>query len=397
MIKNKTRLLILLFTVLALICTFSFATDDGTAPTDTSDQGTESAEQATTEGAEGQNASTTSLPQTNDNLQSGDVYKTGQDVKIDNLVDGNVFATGTNVTVTGQIGGDLFVIADSLTIDNGYVYGNIFVLAKNITINGVIYDLYSVCENLNIQSNGLVYRDLRTYASNVVIDGIVGRNANISTNTISVAPTNKNACIYGNLDYSAKEEIEIPAENIKGEAHYTAPKPVQNVKSIASYLVSLVSTLAYTIIVCLTLSWLTPKFTEKAKNIVPGKLLPAIGLGFVALILIPIVGIILAITYIGVPLALTLFALYAFILSLCFSITSMATASFVQKKFNWPEKNMAWYILAIAIILWLLKQIPVAGGIIGFLIILIGLGTLVLNMSNKEGKASKTKKVVANE
>jgi hypothetical protein len=101
---------------------------------------------------------------------------------------------------------------------------------------------------------------------------------------------------------------------------------------------------------------------------------------------VPFVAVVLLITIIGIPLALLLMSLYLLVLFLGWVTTALFIAQRGLEALR-PGKPVTrgWQLFALLLgllVLWLLKQIPYAGGLIGFLALLAGIGALTWRVFN---------------
>lgn len=384
MSKTKSKILLAIFLVFVLVSSYCFATvEPRTAE-----------EEATTISEEGE-AVTTSEEETS-TWTNSDLYVAEDKVTISNVVDGNAFVVGKEVTVTGEIGGDLFVFADKLNIEGGYIYSSIFACANEITINGVVYDVYAACNTFNLESSGFIYRDMKVVASNVNMSGKVRRDAYISAETLNF-DENVGTVIYGNLDYSSKEEITIPEEAVSGEVSYSAINSSATptlANRILSYVSDLVTTLFFTFVITLILVWLTPKFVERVGKMNVAKSFASLGIGFAAPIAFIIVGILLLISSIGA----SVFVVGAFAFVVLALIGNTIASIFFGKlltKLLKMEGNVKFvlFTLVSCFILWVISQIPVVGGIFSFIIALFGIGTTLVNIVYRKEKEEKKAEV----
>lgn len=387
MLKAKSKILLALFVVLALVSSYCFATvEPRTSEPVVTSEGDVTAISET----EGEAVATTE--NATSSWENSDLYICEDKVEISNVVDGNVFVIGQEVTISGEIGGDLFVLADKLNINGGYIYSNVFACANEITINGVVYDVYAMCDTFNLESDGFIYRDMKVTASNININGKVRRNAFVSTNNISFAEEN-GTLIYGNLNYSSDSEITVPEGIVTGEVKYENIKQTTSIaNTILSYALDLLQTLLFTLVVTILLMWLTPNFIERVGKMSVAKSFASLGIGFVTPIALVVVGILLLISVVGSSIfAVSIFAfmILAFIGN---AIASIFFGKLFTKLFK-MEGNIKFvlFTLASSLILGLLGLIPVVGGIISFVISIFGIGATVVNMiSRKEKVEEKT-------
>ena len=396
MLNNKKLTVFLsLFTVLTLIGTMCFATDADTSavqPKSTDDEAvvtsldnTENQVDATSE----DNANdSTNQEKAQTEAKDGDIYQTGDNIEITDAINGNVFVCAKTVTIKGQIGGDLFAIADTINIDGGQIYGNVFACAKNITLNGLIYDLYGVCDNLNIPYNGTAYRDLKIMCNNATINGVIGGNVKIQASSLKL---DSDCIIYKNLDYTAPSQIEVKDGTVQGEVNYSSM--TNKGASVMDYVMNFVYTLVFTLIVWLLITFVAPKFNEKVEAVGNNRKLASFGFGLLGLIAIPVVSVILVLTKVGTPIAIAFTAIYALIISITFTLTTIILANMLANKVSFFAKyKKVLAIVVVALILWALTQIPFAGPVILALIAIYGFGVFVLSVLNKTEKKEKPAK-----
>lgn len=159
---------------------------------------------------------------------------------------------------------------------------------------------------------------------------------------------------------------------------------------------ALAMTLVFTLVVWLIATNLAPKFVEKSATAAKTRPVASLLYGLLTLDATPFAAIILCLTVIGIPVAIALMVLYGLVLCITTAITTIAIADMLAKKVAVfaKAKNLLG-ILTVAIILWAISLVPVLGGIVGFLVVIYGLGIFVLavlNKTEKKAKAEKTEK-----
>lgn len=378
MLKSKLKIALILFIAIILVSGLSFATSetttqDATTISETSEEVTSSIDNS---------------------WVKNDLFICEDTVVVEDIVDGNAFIIGKDVTIKGEIGGDLFVIAQNLNIDGGYIYSSIFTCANDVTINGIVYDVYALANNFTLGQNGFVYRDLKVSGSNINIDGKIKRDAYLYGSSYSISDT---ALIGGNLEYSNSEDITIPEGVVSGEVTRNVEQSVEKVESVGSiilsYVTSLLKTLLYTFVVVLLLLWLAPKFVDRVGKMSIAKDFASLGIGLAAFASVIVGSIILMITVIGLPLAISSIILLIILTSISFSITSIFFGKLFSNLLK-LEGNVKFVLITLAssIVLWILSQIPVLGTLVKILITLFGVGAIITNIVyKKDTKVEETK------
>lgn len=376
MLKKNFKVLSIIFTIIVLMCsTFVFAENEDTLPI------SENSDNEITN----QNDDTTAS--SDNSFKKSDVYLTGDNITIDYIIDGNLFVIANNVTINSQIGGDAFICAKSLTIgEEGYVFSNLFTVCSSLDIKGIVYDTYAISKD--ITTTGYIYRDFKTICDTFNVFGTIGRNAYVNCSNIIFTQNNENVAnsqglITGNLNYSSTNEISIPKSSVNGEINF---EKTTNIRNIQTYLISLGSTLALTIVIWLLLLWLAPKFLEKADNILLTKnMLKVVGFGLLSLIILPIISIILLFIGITVNISLLLTFIYMILMCISCSIFTITLNNFICKKLKITKKAIIFGILvATGIVLWGLSLIPYLGQIISFICIILGLGIIITYLISKK-------------
>lgn len=393
MLKNKTKFIaIFLILILLFSTTFVFADNE------TGDDGTMaiSADTATDEIEDSIENTTTSAGLQEDNYKKSDVYLAGDNITIDYIVDGNLFVCADTVTINSQIGGDAFILAKNLIInEQGYVFSNLFAISDSVEIKGVVYDVYALAQNLNI-SKGYVYRDLKAACNTLNINGTIGRNVFVSCSNINFnTDENSNGIIYGNLNYTANSEFSIPENVVNGTVNYT-PAKISSEKSvqaiIANYILDLGSFLAFVLIVWLICLLLAPKFLENTNNYVGKKTLNILGSGLLTAIAVPIACIILIFLQLTSGVSLFLLALYVLALIISTALFTITANNYICSKLK-INKNLGIFgmLIVSGIIIWVLTQIPYIGGLISFIITILGLGILITSILPKKDSKNEVK------
>ncbi len=394
--KNKLKVLVLAVAIIMLFSTLSFAAEV-TSLTSNDQVVNTSSEYETTPISEGGNETTTSDNSTS-NWTNSDLYKWGDTFTVDGIIDGNAFLMGKDITISGEIGGDTFVFADKVTIDGGYVYSNLFVVANKLVINGIVYDVYGVADSFTLGEDGYVYRDMRVAANIIDLSGKVRRNAYITTSQLNLN-TDNGTVIGGNLEYSSTSEFNIPDGAIQGEVKFNQETSEEkNVgEIISSYIIKGVNALFYVLVVVLLAIWLAPKFVDKVTKMDTKKSFISLGVGILTAIVSIIVLCILLFSGVFLNIFAALTMLFVVICMSGLAFASVYFGSLFAKLVKWNKKSL--YVvscLIVALVLWLLSQIPYIGWLIGILTSLFGIGSLVFNLIFKE-KTSETVEVKTEE
>ncbi len=397
MLKNKTKIIaFLLVLILAITSSFVYADNETSSENDIA----LISDTSETKPVETNVENTVSTNETSkDSYKNSDVYLMGDNVTIDYVVDGNLFVMADTVTINSKIGGDAFIMAKTINVgDQAYIFSNLFAMANSIDIKGVVYDVYALSQNFTV-SNGYIYRDAKLCCNTININGVIGRNAFVSCSNINFnTDENDKGIIYGDLTYSTPSELSFDKNIVNGNVTYKAPKvsPEKSVREIvASYISDLGAFLAFVIIIWLVCLWLAPKFLNDTNKFVGKKTLNVLGTGLLTLIAVPIACIILLLLQLTAGISLLTVALYILALIVAKSIFTIVANNYLCSKLNINKNTGIFGMLIVSgVIVWVISELPYVGGIVSFIISVLGLGVLVSAILPKKAKkASDTDKV----
>lgn len=316
-----------------------------------------------------------------DNMKNirDDVYLLDSDVTLKDNVDGNVYIMAKDVEITSEeISGNVFICAEEINIRNTYINGSLFLAGEKINVTAFASDAYIVGNKVTLGEETRILRDLRVAADKLEINGVISRNVFASADDIKM---NNNTIVEGNFNYSSKNEINI-SENVRGEINFEELKENDktNSNNVIDYIKGILTSIASSALIILFIIFVLPKFNQ---NISEAKLLESFGLGIGFLVVVPIITILLFMTIIGVMPAFLLIAIYIAMLAIGYTISAISIAGKIYKKIN-QEGNSKLYIFLFTIItliaLNLISSIPVIGGIVSFVLTMIGDGIIISNI-----------------
>lgn len=252
-----------------------------------------------------------------DAVENGDQYVATEGAVIEGVVDGDLTIATSELFVSGTIDGDLeFVSSGPVTITGtitgsvrgatlgavviaGDVEGDVVVAAGSLDVQGAVSDDVLVLAG-TVLHRGLIGRDLRGQTFDTTIDGEIGRDVEVSVQTLEISAS---AQIGGDVIYRSDTvgRISGAADIVGQQAHLPARysffvRVAIGLATVLSFLAFLVSGIA--------LFWLFRTTTPRAAAFVllhPVRAVLA-GLGF--LLLLPVALAVLLSTLVGIPIAL---------------------------------------------------------------------------------------------
>lgn len=311
---------------------------------------------------------------------NGDVYVLAEKVTVDGVINGDLIATGGTVVISGQVAQDARVGAGELIVD-GIISGSLTAGAGQIEIDDDAAIGKSVVLGAgSMRIDGSVERGATIGGGDVILNSYIGQSAKVGAGTLTLS---ENAKINGDLNYWSDNEATIRnLDSVSGSVakHAAGNKDAgENARNmfggigILWKIVSFVSAF----ILGFALLKLVPVFIGDVLKTYKDKPFVSLGLGFLSLVLAPILFILLLLSVIGIPFAVFL----AFGLIVILMISKIFVALFVGEyiKARFKLKISQLGVLALGLAVWgILTSLPVLGGILTFIGCLSAVGAFLV-------------------
>ena len=287
---------------------------------------------------------------------------------------GNVFILGRDVTIKGEvINGDLFVCAQNVEIDEDtQVNGNTFIAAASVKINcSIERELYLASSEINFGETATVGYDTYIGGEHVVINGTFERNINAGVTEMEVK---EDTIIAGDLNYSSSKEAKISEKaEIKNVNFSKQVKPEKSALDIAlEYVLDFARYFVVTMVLLIIVIKKMPNLLEKMGTRFS---VGSFGMGLLGLILIPIAILLFFLLNVTTTVAWALLVTFILMTILSMAISNIALAKLLETK-NSNIKLPIWTAI-VTIATWGIYQIPVVGGLVAFIWVLLGLGIVI--------------------
>jgi cytoskeletal protein CcmA (bactofilin family) len=309
----------------------------------------------------------------------GDLIASGGTVRVDGRIDGDLVASGGQVTVAGTVTGDLLAAAGNTTI-SGEVDGDARIATGQATLGRqarVGEDLLLGAGQATIDPGARVGGDLIFGAGRMTMDGAVAG---------SVLGSTGNYTNGGSVAGNERVNVGQPQEQRQPTL---ADRTVDTLRRYVSVLVVGVLGL-----------WLLPRLVRGAADAARGRPLVSLGVGVlgfigvvVALVLLILVTVLVAILLGLLGLAsltgVTVFGgllvaaaiVFLFVLAVVFAAPATVGLALGRLLVRGDDRSFLGWLGALALgvlVLVLVAAIPVVGGWLEALVVLVGLGALLL-------------------
>jgi hypothetical protein len=281
-------------------------------------------------------------------------------VKINDEVNGDTFLVGQNVVISKPINGDLYVIAENVVID-APINGDLKVAATNVEIKSQVSGSFAfIADKVLITPLGEISKDAYGLASEFNLYGRVGGDLNMGY------ADEANILVEGNVAGNIHYLNSIPNITSKaflgGKLVKTNPNDYQvkeENRRFSEIIQKIVHSLSLIFIVMLALRFIPKKFGS-AFGLYKSNFGKNILFGLLALFAFPLIIILLAVSLIGLPIALLSTALLFFALY----IAPIYPAMWIGQKLLPNSKSILMQAICGIFIFDVVSMGPVIGSLI---------------------------------
>lgn len=289
---------------------------------------------------------------------TGDLEAFGGQVEIRGTVDGDLTAFAGNVVVAGNVTGDVETAAGNVLI-TGRVDGNVSAGGGNV----------------ELAESGSVGGTFEAGAASVRIAGGVGGDARVGADTITVGET---ASIGGDLEYDGSLDVadgaQIQGETIQNDDLQVGAEPGPFVPGWLFGIYAVVVNLLVGALLLLVF----PTFSRRLVDRTTDRPVRTAVAGLVALVVVPILLVLVALTVVGIPIAIA-----GFVLSLILAWIASIYGRYVLGAWllSLADSANRWLALLLGVLLAaVVVRIPLVGGLVDFALLVVGLGALALGL-----------------
>ncbi len=332
-------------------------------------------------------------------VYQGDYFAFGDSVEISGEVNGDVYILANQIVIDGKVNGDLIAAGGSIDV-SGAIAQNIRCVAGQVLLSGTVgNNVTAVAGNVQLLASGSIGNNAVITAGNVDLSSKIGSDATIVASNLRISSyiahkiqayvgqlrITSRAHIVGGIDYRSSSVAWVDqGAVIEGQVTHHPSLVHELVKGtwiqkllVGSKVVALLMNFLYTLVVGIVLIKMFPKNLESALHVLKTHPWKAFSWGLMLLILLPLASLILLMTILGVPFALTLIAanIIGFYTAKIYSI--FWVSNWVLGKFKFRISRMA--ALPIGLVLYFfLISIPILGAVLSFAAMLFGMGAGVL-------------------
>ena len=331
---------------------------------------------------------------------AANLYLAGPDVRVEQAAEGDLVAAAGRIAVEAPVKGDAVLAAGSVEArapitDDLRAAGGILTLASRVggetlAAGASVHVLRSArlhgrtwLAGNEVFVEGEVRGELKVYGRHIRIAGEVHGPVTLTGERITIAD---GARIHGDVRYTGGEEIDIASGAritgavVREPGVFELPRPTVEIPGLAAAR----PLLAFGLLVFGLLMYAVfPNYTLKAARTLQRAPLKSLGLGGAMFFSVPPVVLLLVITIIGIPLALVVAAVYGVAMLAAYLVSAFFLGDRLLRLVGRAEASglLRYVSLTVALfLLWGLRQMPYAGGVVVPAALLFGLGALTLQL-----------------
>ncbi len=309
-----------------------------------------------------------------DQVIDDDLVIAGGNVQMLGRVTGDLVVVGGTVTANGAVAGDVIAAGGTVNI-YGPVGGSIYAAGGTINVKSTVgRNVVTAGGNVNVAEGSHIARDLAIGGGNVTFSGRVERDLLDSSGNLiltSTARVNRNLIaqtsapsIAAGVVIGGKQIITQPSARHRNRGRAFAGRILRAFFfGIALLLIGLLFVA------------IAPRLTEQTEGMLKIHPWGSLLAGFLVLLVAPLAIFLIAITCLGLPLAVVLWSLYLSALLIAPIFVAILVGRWILRE---PGGNLYLGLLLGLLVVVILLWIPVVSFLGMLIILLLGLGALTL-------------------
>lgn len=325
-----------------------------------------------------------------------DLYAAGGTVEVSGSIDGDAVVAGGSVTVSGPVSGSVLAGGGSVRVSGG-VGRNLRAGAGTLAVAGRVgTDALLAGGNVQVEGNAEIGRDLLATGGSVQLSGAVGRNAFLSGGNVVIGGR-----VEGDVTVDADRLTVLASARIQGRLKYTSNRPaeIQEGAQISGGVERLSQRLRprrmvrpfpfgfvwrlveglWLLALGLVVLAIAPRAVARVAERIRSRFGYSLLTGFVLLVVVPVAAIIVALTFVGIPLGAVLMLLYGATLISAQIFPAAWLGAWVLRRVGRggaaaPSPYLAQVVGTLVLVL--LIAVPFVGWLVRLVALLLGFGAL---------------------
>lgn len=327
--------------------------------------------------------------------QAEEVTRTGGTVTVaeGETIGGNFVATGGTVVIDGRVTGDATVTAGTVIVsETGRVDGDLDAVAGSVVVEGSVGgDVSAAAGSLVVREGASVGGNVEAAAADARVNGRVDGSARLAGETVTLGPA---AVVGGDVEYDAESFTAAPGAQVSGSVTRNDDLSVGPAVGVpwagdvgvpGGFAVPAGVFAAWGLVVNLLvgalLVALAPRFAREVTDRGTRATVKSGGVGLLTFVAVPIALALVAITIVGIPVSVVGALAYALALWLTTIYGALVVGASLLSLVG---RESVWWALAVGLVGFTLAGfVPYVGGLLQFVVLLVGLGAFVLAVRDR--------------
>ncbi len=333
---------------------------------------------------------TNTIDTTYQNKIDNNYFKTEETVKLeDTSISGDTFVLCKTANLENiEISGSLFIVAQDINLENVEVTGTIYIAGQNLELKAIsAKNIYGSSQSFEITGNSNINNDVKVACASAKIeDTLINGELYIDCGNAEIAGKTKvdTKCTIESANEPKIDENADLNNCIFNKVEEDSDSNSNKSDKIADFIKKTITSIIYAVVVAMITIALSNKIKTLPEKYTASNIALNILIGLATLIFVPIVSIALLFIPCCYSVGLALLLVYILLCVLSIGIGETIIGKLVANKFN---KSSFWHVVGftalIALLIQLIILIPVLGPILFFVIMLLGLGSVIVEMFRK--------------
>ncbi|WP_251330446.1 bactofilin family protein [Haloplanus pelagicus] len=291
---------------------------------------------------------------------------------------GDVEAVAGTIVIRGTVTGDVAGTAGTIHVtESGRVGGSVEAAAGTVRIDGTVDGSVNVgAGSLDVTETARIGGDLDAGAGYASIDGRIGGDVSVGAETVVLGP---NARVAGDFEYDAETLTRDPGATVGGAVVENGTRgSASGGSGVLGSVVGAVYELLANLLLGVILLLAFPDFSAGVASRVGAAPLRTGGAGLLTLVGVPLVLLLVAVTLVGLPLAVVGAVAFA---GLVWAGLVYGQYAVGVRMLSAVGREHRWLALVVGVGgVAVLGAVPVLGGLLELGVLLLGLGALAVGI-----------------
>jgi len=323
-----------------------------------------------------------------DEVLDDDLYAVGGNIRIDGTVNGDLVAAGGEILVRGHVTGSVIASGGKVTIE-GPVGGSVRAAGGRVTLSApVASDAVLAGGHLRLEGPATLGRDLVAAGGRISVTDTIGDDAMLVGERLRLED---GAHIASNLDYGSENPLFIgPAAGVQGEIRNhsgawkmrSANPQKSAVLATWRWMRGVVGMFVLGMLLVLPF----PGFTRRTLDTLGRSVFGSLLLGLAMMFMLPVFATFLFLFGLlagGWWLGFFALVLWVLAMLLGYVVGTIVVGRWAVARLGGSGVPMLWTLLFGIVVMALIRLIPVLGGLVGCVAMLLGLGALTITAARR--------------